>query len=121
MSVDTGNYTRATRAPRTALPVILAPADSPSEEQFTLGNVTAELELEPRRANLLGAFDDAVDGPDDEADGQEMSPSRRPTAPPREKGVRFHCFLSERGYAILVAPSKGTGRRGGVLKFGTRR
>ena len=51
--------------------VILAPADSPSEEQFTLGNVATELELEPRRANLLGAFDDAVDGPDDEADGQD--------------------------------------------------
>jgi hypothetical protein len=53
------------------MPVILAPADSPSEEQFTLGNVAAEFELEPRRANLLGTFDDAADGPDDEADGQD--------------------------------------------------
>ena len=50
---------------------VLAPADSPLEEQFTLGNVAAELELEPRRANLLGAFDDAADGPADAADGQD--------------------------------------------------
>ena len=35
------------------------------------GNVAAELELEPRRANLLGAFEDAADGPADEADGQD--------------------------------------------------
>ena len=35
------------------------------------GNIAAELELEPRRANLLGAFDDAADGPADEADGQD--------------------------------------------------
>ena len=53
------------------MPAILAPADSPSEEHFTLGNVAAELELEPRRANLLGAFDDAADGPADQADGQD--------------------------------------------------
>ena len=39
--------------------------------KFTLGNVAAELELEPRRANLLGAFEDAADGPADEADGQD--------------------------------------------------
>ena len=45
------------------MPAILAPADSPSEKQFALGNVAAELELEPRRANVLGAFDDAADGP----------------------------------------------------------
>ena len=42
-----------------------------SEEQFTLGNVAAELDLEPRRANLLGAFEDAADGHADEADGQD--------------------------------------------------
>ena len=35
-----------------------------------LRRLAAELELEPRRANLLGAFDDAADGPADEADGQ---------------------------------------------------
>ena len=52
------------------MPAILAPADSPSEEQFKLGNVAAELELEPRGSNLLGAFD-AADGPADEADGQD--------------------------------------------------
>ena len=51
--------------------MILAPADASSEEQFTLGNVAAELELEPRRATLRGAFADSVDGPDDEADGQD--------------------------------------------------
>ena len=39
-----------------SIPEILAPADSPSDEQLTLGDVAAELELEPRRANLLGAF-----------------------------------------------------------------
>ena len=38
---------------------------------FGNGNVAAELELEPRRAILLGAFDDADDGPADEADGQD--------------------------------------------------
>jgi hypothetical protein len=53
------------------MPAILAPADSPSEEQFKVGNVAVELELEPRRANLLGAVDDAADGPADEADGQD--------------------------------------------------
>ena len=51
------------------MPALFAPADSPTETQFTLGNVAAELELEPRRANLLGAFDDAADGPADEANG----------------------------------------------------
>jgi hypothetical protein len=53
------------------MPAILAPADSPSEEQFTLGSVAAELEHEPRRANLLSAFDDASDGPANEANGQD--------------------------------------------------
>jgi len=57
------------RSKRGSMPSILAPADSPSEEQFTLGNVAVELELEPRRANLLGA-DDVADGPD-EADEQD--------------------------------------------------
>ena len=70
-SVDTGNFCNYTSHSRGSMPAILAPADSPSEEQFTLGNVAAELELEPRRANLLGAFDDAADGPADEADGQD--------------------------------------------------
>ena len=59
------------RSKRGSMPSILAPADSPSEEQFTLGNVAVELELEPRRANLLGAFDDAANGPADEAVGQD--------------------------------------------------
>jgi hypothetical protein len=57
------NYTSHSRG---SMPAVLAPADSPSEDQFTLGNVSAELELEPRRANLLGASDDA-----DDADGQD--------------------------------------------------
>ena len=52
------------------MPANLAPPDSPSEEQFTLGTVAVELELEPRRANLHSAFDDAAEGPD-EADGQD--------------------------------------------------
>ena len=34
-------------------------------------HVAAELELEPRRANLLGAFEDAADWPADEADGED--------------------------------------------------
>ncbi len=71
VSVDTGTFYNYTSHSRGTMPVILAPADSPSEEQFTLGNVATELELEPRRANLLGAFDDADDGPNDEADGQD--------------------------------------------------
>ena len=66
------------------MPAILAPADSPSEEQLTLGNIAAELELEPRRANLLGAFDDA-----DDADGQDYLAPDAPTAPPRKKGARI--------------------------------
>ena len=70
-SVDTGNFYNYTSHSRGSMPAILAPADSPSEEQFTLGNVAAELELEPRRANLLGAFEDAADGHADEADGQD--------------------------------------------------
>ena len=49
------------------------------------------------------------------------SPPTRPTAPPREKGVRFYCFVSKRGYAILVATAKGTPQGGGVLNFGRRR
>ncbi len=65
-SVDTGTFFNYTSHSRGSMPAILAPADSPSEEQFTLGNVAAELELEPRRANLLGAFDDA-----DDANGQD--------------------------------------------------
>ena len=65
-SVDTGNFYNYTSHSRGSMPAILAPADSPSEEQLTLGNIAAELELEPRRANLLGAFDDA-----DDADGQD--------------------------------------------------
>ena len=41
------------------------------------------------------------------------SPPTRPTALPREKGVRFHCFVLKRGYATLVAATKGTTRGGG--------
>ena len=65
-SVDTGDFYNYTSHSRGSMPSILAPADSPSEEQFTLGSIAAELELEPRRANLLGAFDDA-----DDANGQD--------------------------------------------------
>ena len=61
-AVDTGNFYNYTSHSCGSMPAVLAPANSPSEEQFTLGNVAAELELEPRRANLLGAFDDAADG-----------------------------------------------------------
>ena len=67
-SADTGNFYNCAIG---SMPAILAPADSPSEEQFTLGNVAAELELEPRRANLLGAFDDAADGQDEPADAAD--------------------------------------------------
>jgi len=70
-SVDTGNFYNYTSHSRGSMPAIPAPADSPSEKQFTLGNVATELELEPRRNNLLGTFDDAADGPADEADGQD--------------------------------------------------
>ena len=66
---DTDMFYNYTSHSRGSMPSILAPADSPSEEQFTLGNVAVELELEPRRANLLGA-DDVADGPD-EADEQD--------------------------------------------------
>ena len=65
-SVNTGIFYNYTSHSRGSMPTILAPADSPSEEQFTPGNVAAELELEPRRANLLG---DATGSFADEADG----------------------------------------------------
>jgi hypothetical protein len=78
------------------MPVILAPDDSPSEERFTLGNVATELELEPRRAYVLGTFDGAPKGPTTRPTDR-TSPSTRPTALPREKGVRFYCFVSKRG------------------------
>ena len=45
---------------------VLAPADSPSAEQFTFGNVAAE--LEPRRANLSGT-----------PSAMPMTPTLRPT------------------------------------------
>ena len=60
------------------MPVSLAPADPPSEEQFTLSNIATEFELEPRRPNLFDAFNDAndfdgqdepLDVPDDAAGG----------------------------------------------------
>jgi hypothetical protein len=71
VSIGTGTFYNYTSHSRGSMPTILAPTDSPSDEQFTLGNVAAELELEPRRANLLGAFDDVTDGFVDEADGQD--------------------------------------------------
>jgi hypothetical protein len=60
---DTGNFYSYTSHSRGSTHTVLAPADSQSEEQFTLGNVAAELELEPRRANLLGAFETPTTGP----------------------------------------------------------
>ena len=68
--VHTGIFYIYTSHSRGSMPAVLAPSDSPSEEQFTLGNVATEIELEPRRANLLGAFDDDADRPADEA-GQD--------------------------------------------------
>ena len=65
------------------MPANLAPADLPSEEQFTFGNFTAELELEPRRANLLGA--PSTTTPTGPPTGR-TSPPTRPTAVPRERG-----------------------------------
>ena len=70
-SADKGYFYNYPSHARGSMPAILAPADSPSEEQFTLGNVAAELELEPRRANLLGAFDDEADGQDEPADAAD--------------------------------------------------
>ena len=43
--VGTGTFYNYTSHSRGSMPAILAPADSPSEEQFKLGNVAAELEL----------------------------------------------------------------------------
>ncbi len=42
-----------------------------SQRTLNFGGSAAELDLEPRRANLLGAFEDAADGHADEADGQD--------------------------------------------------
>ena len=95
-SVDTGNLYNYTSHSRGSIPTVLALADSPSEEQFTLGNVAAELDLEPRRANLLGAFDDAADGPAaDEADGQD-EPANAADGAAAGKGCAHICYAVKR-------------------------
>ena len=84
----TGLFCNYTSHSRGSMPVSLAPADSPSEEQFTLGNIAAEFELEPRRPNLFDAFNDG-----DDFDGQD-DPLDVPAA-----GVRLNGFVSKRVYA----------------------
>ena len=61
-ALDSGfvNYTSHARV---SMPSVLAPADSPSEDQFTLASVAVELET-----NLRSAFDDAADEPATDAD-----------------------------------------------------
>ena len=86
----TGLFYNYTSHSRGSMPVSLAPADLPSEEQFTLGNIAAEFELEPRRPNLFDAFNDA-----DDFDGQD-EPLDVPDA---AVGVRLNGFVSKRVYA----------------------
>ena len=90
-SAETGTFYNYTSRSRGSMPAILAPVDSPSEEQFTLSNVATELELEPRRTNLIGAF--AATGPPTRPMGR-MSPPTRATTAPRKIGARFYCFVS---------------------------
>ena len=45
------------------MPALFAPADSPTEAQFTLGNVAAELDYVPR-----SLFDDAEDDEDSQGE-----------------------------------------------------
>ena len=55
-SVDTGNFYNYTSHSRGTMPAILAPADSPSEEQFTPANGAAKLDPRPAPPNPLGPF-----------------------------------------------------------------
>ena len=59
---DAGDFVKYTSHARVAMPVMLAPVDSPSEDQFTLANAVVEFETD-----LRSAFDDAVDELDVEA------------------------------------------------------
>ena len=89
------------------MPAILAPADSPFKMKFTLGNATAELDLESRRAYLLGAFDGAADVPAE-------SPTRRRGR--RAARARRHSRRRRRmkkGYVILIIFSPKGGMRFG--------
>ena len=51
-----GEFLNYTSHSRSKMPALFAPADSPTESQFTLGNVAAELDYVPR-----SLFDDAED------------------------------------------------------------
>ena len=66
--LDSGRFVNYASHSRGSMPGILAPADSPPKEEFMLGNVAVELELEPRRVNLSGAFEAVAGGPADESD-----------------------------------------------------
>ena len=66
--LDSGRFVNYASHSRGSMPGILAPADSPPEGEFMLGNVAVELELEPRRVNLSGAFEAVAGGPADESD-----------------------------------------------------
>ena len=56
--LENGVYVNYTSHARVAMPSVLAPADSPSTEQFTISDVAVEYETDLR------------DSVDDEADGQ---------------------------------------------------
>ena len=62
--LGSGRFVNYASHSRGSMPGILAPADSPPKEEFMLGNV----ELEPRRVNLSGAFEAVAGGPADESD-----------------------------------------------------
>ena len=66
--LDSGFFVNYTSHARVSMPSVLAPADSPSEDQFTLASIAVELET-----NLCSAFDDAADEPASDADVQHAA------------------------------------------------
>ena len=83
------------------MPAFLVPADSPSEELFTLGNIAAELELEPRRANLL-----------DNADGQDDLAPDAPNGAAALKGCAHISYVVKRVRGLSAGPKKVAGKSG---------
>ena len=63
--LDSGVFVNYTSHAHVLMPSVLAPADSPTEDQFTLASVAVEFET-----NLRSAFDEAADESAADADAQ---------------------------------------------------
>ena len=75
------------------MPSVLAPADSPNEDQFTLASVAVEFET-----NLRSAFDEAADESAADADAQPAA-----GGPARRKGVLILSSRHKRGCPSTVS------------------